>query len=78
MFQTQWQASNSATIHSDDPAYFGGYMNENYIETARALNLTREDVLQLVINSFEAGFDSPEQKAENIAAAHAYYEKYGS
>jgi adenosine deaminase len=67
-----------ATIHSDDPAYFGGYMNENYIETARALNLTKEDVLQLVINSFEAGFDSPEQKAKNIAAARAYYEKHGN
>lgn len=67
-----------ATIHSDDPAYFGGYMNENYLETARALNLTKEDVLQLVINSFEAGFDSPAQKAKNIAAARAYYEKHSS
>ncbi|MFN8715138.1 MAG: adenosine deaminase [Bacteroidota bacterium] len=63
-----------ATIHSDDPAYFGGYMNENYLETARALNLTKEDVLQLVINSFEAGFNTAEQKAKYIAAAQAYYE----
>ncbi|MCA6363115.1 MAG: adenosine deaminase [Bacteroidetes bacterium] len=67
-----------ATIHSDDPAYFGGYMNENYLETARALNLTKEDVLQLVINSFEAGFDSEAQKAKNSAAARAYYEKHRS
>ncbi|MCU0432350.1 MAG: adenosine deaminase [Bacteroidia bacterium] len=65
-----------ATIHSDDPAYFGGYMNENYLETARALHLTKEDVLQLVVNSFEAGFDSAAQKAKNIAAARAFYEAH--
>lgn len=45
-----------ATIHSDDPAYFGGYINENYQQTAEALSLTVQDIAQLAINSFKASF----------------------
>jgi adenosine deaminase len=45
-----------ATINSDDPAYFGGYINKNFLETQKALRLSREDVLQLARNSFEASF----------------------
>lgn len=45
-----------ATIHSDDPAYFGGYMNENYYETAKALNLNKSQLMQLAINAFEASW----------------------
>jgi adenosine deaminase len=44
------------TINSDDPAYFGGYVNENYIAVAEALDLTREELEQLARNSFEASF----------------------
>lgn len=44
------------TINSDDPAYFGGYMNQNYLETAEALNLSKEDIIKLAKNSFEASF----------------------
>lgn len=43
-------------INADDPAYFGGYLNQNYIETAEALNLSKEDLAQLARNSFEASF----------------------
>ena len=43
-------------INADDPAYFGGYLNQNYIETAEALSLTKEDLAQLARNSFEASF----------------------
>ena len=51
------------TINSDDPAYFGGYMNTNFIATADALALTAEDLVQLARNSFEASFVPAEQKA---------------
>jgi adenosine deaminase len=51
-----------ATVNSDDPAYFGGYVNQNYTECADALALTREQLATLARNSFEASFASPEQK----------------
>ena len=44
------------TVNSDDPAYFGGYLNENYHALDRALNLSAEQIIQLVKNSFEASF----------------------
>lgn len=47
-----------ATINSDDPAYFGGYINANFERTVRALGLTESDVIQLARNSFEASFFS--------------------
>lgn len=42
------------SINSDDPAYFGGYVNENYIEAADALGFERSDLVQLARNSFIA------------------------
>jgi len=45
-----------ATVNTDDPAYFGGYMNDNYIRTADAIGLTREDVITLAKNSFRGSF----------------------
>jgi adenosine deaminase len=44
------------TLNSDDPAYFGGYINENYIQTATALNLNTEQIVQLAKNSFIASW----------------------
>ncbi len=41
-----------ATVNSDDPAYFGGYVNDNYVQTAEALNLTEDDIITLAKNSF--------------------------
>jgi adenosine deaminase len=51
-----------ATINSDDPAYFGGYMNENYLALANHLELTKEEIIQLTKNAFEASFISSEKK----------------
>ena len=42
-----------ATINSDDPAYFGGYLNENYIQLTEALNLSKEDIDTLIANGFK-------------------------
>jgi len=50
------------TINSDDPAYFGGYINENYIEAANALRLDRNDIIKLAQNSFTASSLSIIQK----------------
>ena len=54
------------TINSDDPAYFGGYLNQNLIETQVALNLSFEDIKTLLINSFKSSFLSEERKKECI------------
>jgi adenosine deaminase len=51
------------TVNSDDPAYFGGYMNANFEQTVQALDLSREDVIQLAINSFEASFIGADRRA---------------
>ena len=54
------------TINSDDPAYFGGYLNQNLIETQAALNLSFKDIKTLLINSFKSSFLSEERKKEYI------------
>ncbi|MDP2251401.1 MAG: adenosine deaminase [Hydrogenophaga sp.] len=53
-----------AMVNSDDPAYFGGYMNANFVQTVQALDLSREDVITLARNSFEASFVSDARRAE--------------
>jgi adenosine deaminase len=50
------------TVNSDDPAYFGGYLNDNYIAVADALDLSKEEIIQLVKNSFEASFITDGEK----------------
>ena len=62
-----------ATIHSDDPAYFGGYMNANYLETAKALNLTEAHLMQLAINAFEASWLSVDEKQKHIFKVKQYF-----
>lgn len=56
-----------ATVNSDDPAYFGGYMNANFLQTAEALDLTQEEIKTLVKNSFEYSLLSEEEKAKYLA-----------
>ena len=55
-----------AMVNSDDPAYFGGYLNQNLIETQEALNLTIDDIKTLLINSFKSSFLNEEKKKEWI------------
>jgi len=61
------------TINSDDPAYFGGYVNDNYLAIAKALNLSKEDICQLAKNSFTASFLDEEKKKEMIEKVEKYY-----
>lgn len=55
------------TVNSDDPAYFGGYLAENYLAVAKALKLSREEIRQLAENSFAASFLDPRSKSRLIA-----------
>ena len=61
-----------ATCNSDDPAYFGGYLAENYLRTAEAVGLTRAELVTLAKNSFSGSFLSEAEKARHIAAVDAY------
>lgn len=60
------------TLNSDDPAYFGGYVNANYRQLARAVGLSREQVTQIARNSFEGSFLTDAEKAARIAEIDAY------
>ena len=51
------------TVNSDDPAYFGGYIGENYLSIASALDLSRDDLIQLARNSVAASFLPQDRKA---------------
>lgn len=55
------------TINSDDPSYFGGYMNDNFLAVHAALNLSNDELKQLAINSFEASFIDSAEKQKWIA-----------
>lgn len=54
------------TVNSDDPAYFGGYLTENYEAIAEALDLSIDQLRQLAINSFEASFLPDDEKKQWI------------
>ena len=61
------------TINSDDPAYFGGYINENYLAISKALNLSKEEIYLLAKNSFEASFLNDKEKNEMIEKVNKFY-----
>jgi adenine deaminase len=60
-----------ATVNSDDPAYFGGYISENYLAVAEATALTVEDIRTLARNAFHVSFLEPADKQKHIAALDA-------
>ncbi|TMG99787.1 MAG: adenosine deaminase [Betaproteobacteria bacterium] len=63
-----------ATVNSDDPAYFGGYLNQNFVDTFAALPaLTARDAWQLARNSFDASFASDAQKKQWTARLDAVF-----
>jgi adenosine deaminase len=61
-----------ATVNSDDPAYFGGYVNQNYVETAAALGFDANRLRQLADNSLSASFASATQKRRDRDRLAAY------
>jgi adenosine deaminase len=60
------------TVNSDDPAYFGGYVNENYRAVQRALGLSREDLRRLARNSFLASFLPEAEKQRHCRSVDEY------
>ncbi|MFL6858412.1 MAG: adenosine deaminase [Allosphingosinicella sp.] len=65
-------AGLKVTLNSDDPAYFGGYINANYWAAAEGRGLTREQLTEIARNSFEGSFLSPREKAAQIARLEEY------
>lgn len=61
-----------ATVNSDDPSYFGGYMNENYLSIANALHLDKDDILTLARNAIEASFLNAKEKDLLFNKLNAY------
>jgi adenosine deaminase len=55
------------TVNSDDPAYFGGYVNENYRAVSRALQLRRDEIAATVRNGIEASLMTTADKADALA-----------
>ena len=70
--RTMLDAGLVATVNSDDPSYFGGYVNANYLAVADALDLSKSELVTLAKNSFAGSFLSENDKAKHIAAIDAY------
>ena len=70
--KTLLDAGAAVTINSDDPAYFGGYIGDNYLAAARALDLSRADLAQVARNSIAATFLPDERKAALLAELDAF------
>jgi len=60
------------TLNSDDPAYFGGYLNENFLAAQQALGMSREDLLRLAANGFRASFLEDPQKSAYLSEIERY------
>ena len=65
-----------ATVNSDDPAYFGGYINENFTQTFAATGLTAQQAWQLAANSFEASFIDAAAKARHLDRLDAVFASF--
>ena len=63
----------AATVNSDDPAYFGGYVNENFTETSAALALTKPHLQQLARNAFAGAFLPDAGRQRLLARLDAYF-----
>lgn len=64
------------TINSDDPAYFGGQVNKNYIDIQSALNLTEKELYELAKNSFQYSLLDTKSKELYILELDNFYSKY--
>jgi adenosine deaminase len=64
------------SVNSDDPAYFGGYINENYLAVAEELNLTVLDIKKLAENSFISSFLPEKQKNNYLKSIDDFYQSF--
>jgi adenosine deaminase len=70
------QLGLKATVNSDDPAYFGGYLADNWIAVTQAVGLSREDLVTLARNSFTGSFLTRAEAATHLAEIDAYVAAY--
>lgn len=63
------------TVNSDDPAYFGGQLNQNFVEIQKALHLTKKDIYELAKNSFEYALLDKKTKLNYLNELDAFYAK---
>lgn len=71
------EAGLLVTVNSDDPAYFGGYITDNYVAAAEALGLGKHDLADLAVASFEASFLDADTKDARIAEVRKYAATHG-
>jgi adenosine deaminase len=69
------EAGLVVTVNSDDPAYFGGYINENFVQMFDALPLQRHHAHQLARNGFSASFLSSAEKQKHLDDVEAFFAK---
>ncbi len=74
--RTLLDAGLVATVNSDDPAYFGGYMNQNFTETFAATGLTAQHAWQLAANSFEGSFVEEAAKRAYVDRLNAVFDTF--
>jgi adenine deaminase len=70
--KTMLEAGVCVTINADDPSYFGGYVADNYLACAQALNMSKQQLAQIARNSFEASFVDRTVRGEMISKLERY------
>jgi adenosine deaminase len=65
-----------ATVNSDDPAYFGGYLNENFVQLFAATGMGAEQAYTLAANSFQASFVSQERRDAWVQQLQASFVRF--
>ncbi|HZY16750.1 MAG TPA: adenosine deaminase, partial [Ramlibacter sp.] len=69
-------AGLAATVNSDDPAYFGGYINDNFLQTFAATGLQAQHAYRLARNSFEGSFADAAAKRRYVDRLDAVFAQY--
>ena len=64
------------TINSDDPAYFGGYINDNYLAVCNALNINQKQITEIALNSFKSSFLTEEIKTKYMEMVTNYSSQF--
>jgi adenosine deaminase len=70
--KTMLEEGMLVTVNSDDPAYFPGYMSENLARVQEEVDLSDDDIAQLVRNSFEASWLDDDDRAEYLGRVEAF------
>ena len=75
--KTMMERGLKATMNSDDPSYFGGYVNDNFRRTIDAVGLTAGDIVTLARNSFTGSFLSEAEQRPHLAEVERIAREFG-